>query len=156
VPEGGSEWQWPQIQKPYRIPFWWRISDYPCQIHLVVCDDIWELDLLTLITAPLMGTATGPPCSCLSAVRRTKFFPRFGRTRTGRVCALFFRHGLTPSSVEGYESAGVGQALPIATQRSIVWNLFGRHLCLFASGFRKSDGNGLLSAFDSSAALPAF
>jgi len=68
-------------------------------MHLVVFDDIWGLDLLTLISAPLMGTATGAACSCLSALRRTKFFPRFCRTSTGRVCALFFRHGLTPSSV---------------------------------------------------------
>lgn len=52
-----------------------------------------------------MGTATGVACSCLSAFRRTKFFPRFGRTGTGRVYALLFRHGHTPSSVEGYESA---------------------------------------------------
>jgi hypothetical protein len=43
----------------------------------------------------------------------------------------------------------------IMSQRSIASNLFGRHLCPFTSGFRKSNGNGLLSAFDSRATLPA-
>jgi hypothetical protein len=52
-----------------------------------------------------MCTTTGVACSCLSAVRRTEFFSRFGQTCTAWMCALFFRHSLTPSSVEGYKSA---------------------------------------------------
>src|SRR6267143_1348521 len=87
-----------------------------------------------------MVTLTGVACSCFSATRRTKLFPRFGRTRTVRVCAGFFRHLLTPSSVEGSRRAG---------------NLFGRRFCPFAPGFRKANGNGLFSACDSAAALPA-
>jgi len=36
-----------------------------------------------------------------------------------------------------------------ACQQNIDNNLFGRQLCPFRPGFRKSNGNGLLSAFDS-------
>lgn len=43
----------------------------------------------------------------------------------------------------------------IMCQQGIVSNLFRRHLCPFTSGFRKSNGNGLLSGFDSRATLPA-
>jgi hypothetical protein len=43
----------------------------------------------------------------------------------------------------------------IMFQLSVVSNLFGRHFCPFAPGFRKSNGNGLLSGFDSLATLPA-
>ncbi len=60
------------------------------------------LDLLTLTSAPLMGTGTGSACFCLSAIRRTKFLPRFCRTRTARVRAWFFRHGVPPPSVHGH------------------------------------------------------
>ena len=43
----------------------------------------------------------------------------------------------------------------IMSHQSIVSNLFGRHLCPFTPGFRKPNGNGLLSGFDSRATLPA-
>jgi hypothetical protein len=59
----------------------------------------------TLTSAPLMGTGTGSACFCPSAARRTKLLPRFGLTRTARVRAWFFRHGVLPSSGESYESA---------------------------------------------------
>ena len=63
------------------------------------------LDLRLLPAAPLMITGTGTACFCLSAIRRTKFFPRFGRTRTGWVGAWFFRHEVPPCSVMSHERA---------------------------------------------------
>ena len=42
----------------------------------------------------------------------------------------------------------------IMSQRGLVSNLFGRHLCPVTPGFRKSNGNGLLSAVDALAAPP--
>jgi len=50
--------------------------------------------------------------------------------------------------VASYESNGVRPT-------AIVRNLFGRHLYPFAPGFRKSNSNGLLSALNSLATLPA-
>jgi hypothetical protein len=48
--------------------------------------------ILTLTLAFLMGTGTGSPYFGLSAIIRTKLFPRFGRTGTSRIRAWFFRH----------------------------------------------------------------